>query len=379
VSEEEPRDQQPDPTLPEDALWEIEEHTVGKHVVLREYLKAWLPILGQSQGRILFVDGFAGPGRYKGGADGSPVIALKTYLEHSARPRIVADVQFVFIEKDPDCARYLRRVLAPFIAGLRSNESVTIHEGAFDESFEAGLDLLEHQQRLLAPAFVMVDPFGISDTPMAVLHRILRNPRCELYISFMWDWVNRFIGEPAFAQGLDRTFGCREWRDAIELRGAARKSFLFDLYKKCLKDGLAEHVVSFDLINSERGRVVYSIFFATRHALGCDKMKSALWRMDPISGSRFIPADPLAPEDLFAGDLSALEREIGGQLAAFGLIDVAVLDAWIRSDATNFYSGQLRKALRRMESAGKILVHAKPGRARRKGDFPIGTKVSPSH
>ncbi len=45
-------------------VWPIGPHTPGKHLVLREYLKAWLPIMGMTQGRILFIDGFCGPGSF---------------------------------------------------------------------------------------------------------------------------------------------------------------------------------------------------------------------------------------------------------------------------------------------------------------------------
>jgi hypothetical protein len=38
--------------------------------------------MARHNGRILFVDGFAGPGRYLDGEDGSPLIALKTLLDH---------------------------------------------------------------------------------------------------------------------------------------------------------------------------------------------------------------------------------------------------------------------------------------------------------
>ena len=57
---------------PLDTLWELDPHTLGKHLVLRAYLDAWLPVMGSWQGRLLFIDGFAGPGEYEGGEEGSP-------------------------------------------------------------------------------------------------------------------------------------------------------------------------------------------------------------------------------------------------------------------------------------------------------------------
>lgn len=40
-------------------LWPLDEQTEGKHMLLRRYLDGWFPILGRSNGRLLFIDGFA--------------------------------------------------------------------------------------------------------------------------------------------------------------------------------------------------------------------------------------------------------------------------------------------------------------------------------
>ena len=70
---------------PRTLLWPLEPHSKAKHLVLRNYLDAWLPILGSRSGRILFVDGFAGPGQYESGEEGSPVVALRAFAEHKAK------------------------------------------------------------------------------------------------------------------------------------------------------------------------------------------------------------------------------------------------------------------------------------------------------
>ena len=63
-------------SAPRTTLWAIEPHTRAKHEILRRYLEAWTPILASSHRVILYVDGFAGPGAYAGGEEGSPIIAL---------------------------------------------------------------------------------------------------------------------------------------------------------------------------------------------------------------------------------------------------------------------------------------------------------------
>ncbi|MFB6367865.1 three-Cys-motif partner protein TcmP, partial [Paenibacillus elgii] len=85
--------------------WEMKAHTRAKHVVLENYLKAWFPIMAFSNERILYIDGFAGPGIYSTGEDGSPIKALKIaneiFQDHFSKLQ-KKDFVFVFIEQDED-------------------------------------------------------------------------------------------------------------------------------------------------------------------------------------------------------------------------------------------------------------------------------------
>lgn len=57
---------------PDSTQWRLEPHTAAKHEILRRYMNAWFPILGSYHGRVVFLDGFAGPGIYADGEPGSP-------------------------------------------------------------------------------------------------------------------------------------------------------------------------------------------------------------------------------------------------------------------------------------------------------------------
>lgn len=74
------------------------------------------------------------------------------------------------------------------------------------------LDQLDEQQSRLAPALVMMDPFGIKGIPMEVIHRILGNDKCEVYVTFMWEAINRHMATPEFAEHMTSLFGTEEWR-----------------------------------------------------------------------------------------------------------------------------------------------------------------------
>ena len=87
---------------PKQTSWPLDPHTAAKHVLLRKYLNAWLPVITRYNGRVIFCDGFAGPGIYADGQAGSPIIAIKALLEHSFYARVTAEVFYLFIEERPD-------------------------------------------------------------------------------------------------------------------------------------------------------------------------------------------------------------------------------------------------------------------------------------
>lgn len=67
---------------PAEKLWAIEPHTIAKHIILRKYLGAWFPIMGRYNKKLLYFDGYAGPGEYDDGEPGSPIIALTEALSY---------------------------------------------------------------------------------------------------------------------------------------------------------------------------------------------------------------------------------------------------------------------------------------------------------
>lgn len=97
-------------TTAKEVVWELEPHTQAKHEILGRYLRAWVPILSLGGFRkVLYVDGFAGPGIYKGGEIGSPIIALQAARDQIHE--ITADTTFLFIEKDSARSEVLERFL----------------------------------------------------------------------------------------------------------------------------------------------------------------------------------------------------------------------------------------------------------------------------
>lgn len=147
--------------MPSETLWRMEDQTLGKHLVLKSYLDGWFPILGRWNGRLLFIDGFAGPGEYAGGEPGSPLIALECVERHKREGRIRGvEVVFLFIESDEARADHLQALLEQ--EQLPPDTDYEVRHGSFDTHMSDLFDYIDEQNAELAPAFVMIDPFGVK-------------------------------------------------------------------------------------------------------------------------------------------------------------------------------------------------------------------------
>jgi len=267
-------------------VWQIEPHTIAKHEILRNYLNAWFPILSRWSGRIIYLDGFAGPGVYKDGEDGSPVIALQTALEHTLRDRF-QEIVFFFIEKDPKRAQILTEVLKKRFPDLPKNIKYEVQGAEFAPTLQNALDDLEKQGARLAPTFAFLDPFGFTGFPMELIGRFMSCAKCEVLITFMAGPIRRFLDEwrePA----LNELFASQVWKKARDISDSdARLRFLLDLYERQLRDvGGAEYVRSFAMIGSYN-QVIYYLVYGTKHWKGLEVMKEAMWRVDRRGTYRF--------------------------------------------------------------------------------------------
>jgi len=359
---------------PKKTLWKLDQHTRGKHEVLRNYLNAWLPILGRNNQRILIIDGFAGPGIYENKEDGSPIIALKALAEHRSRNQITSEVVFIFIEKEIKRAEYLKNVIDNSNLCLPTNCKIEVKNGVFDETMTQILDQLDSQTRHLAPCFVMVDPFGVSETPMSIMHRILQNPKSEVYISFMYEAINRFKCTPEFEKHLDNLFGSSEWRNGINITDVeARKDFFYNLYENQLRLAGAKYVVHFDLYEGQR--LIYAIFFGTQSPTGCDRMKQSIWKVAPFGDFTFHAAHlGQLTLGLQLTDYSLLKQSLQKCFSGKGWISIEEVVDFTASDKTDFHTGHLkRNALTQMEDEGLIEVDGKTRKKKR--TYPDRTRL----
>lgn len=264
--------------------WPIEPHTEAKLIILKKYLDAWLPIMTSQNRRVVYIDGFAGPGEYENGKDGSPIIALKSFIQY--KDRIESEIVMTFIESDSSRCDNLKRKLTQL--SIPKNFSIEIVNDEFVNIVDERLKKMNSEALRLAPSFVFIDPFGFKGIPIEIVRRIMEHKKCEVLINFMYEDINRFLANKRLWNHFEKIFGTEKWKRVIALKNPQERNIsLHDLYKGQLKNECnINHVYSFRMKN-KRNKTDYYLFFGTNHSLGLAKMKEAMWQVDPTGNFEF--------------------------------------------------------------------------------------------
>jgi len=163
--------------LPQDEVWPAGPHTLAKVEIVREYLKAWFAILSHAgYSRLLYIDGFSGPGEYSTGEKGSPIVALETALSHRANLGST-ELVFIFIDRDPARMKHLQGLLGGY--ELPGNIRYSCHTSEFSVVFGKLMKHMGSPGSRLAPTFLFIDPFGVSGIHHDHIRQLMSHETCE--------------------------------------------------------------------------------------------------------------------------------------------------------------------------------------------------------
>lgn len=253
-----------------------------KHELIKCYLNGWLPKLGSWAGRILYLDTHAGRGRHQSGDYGSPLVAVRTVLEHKHRSTVFGDCEivFFFVERDQENATALEQEIAALGVLPKQVQPVVIVDDCY-KALSSLLDDLKKSREKLAPAFVFVDPYGFK-VPGNLLRELMSFERVELFINVIWRELSMAIAQgdsnPGLAETLDIVFDGDDWRDLIGLEFESQADACVDLLQTKIGAQWATHIRMLGKNNATR----YMLMHLTNHDAGRDQMKDCMWKVSPV-------------------------------------------------------------------------------------------------
>jgi len=265
----------------------------AKHNILRRYIGGWFPILSSWSGRVLYIDCNAGRGKHETGEDGSPIIALKCLLNHNLRNMILSksEVSFLFFENNEINANVLQSEINQ-LGQLPEKISCSLMCDDYQKQLSDRLDTLEKTGGKLSPTFAFIDPYGYSIS-MELLNRLLSFKHCELFINFMYRYVDMAMHDKTKAGNMNELFGTYLWQELLDIEDPDER-----LLKtiRLFSDQLHAGYVTSTVMRGERNQVKYVLIHASNALKARDTMKEAIWSVIPD------------------GSFTAYERDNPGQL-----------------------------------------------------------------
>ena len=260
---------------------QLKEVSKEKHRILSRYFPTWATILGKHS-NLVYVDCFAGSGKYDKNEPGSPLIILKEAKKLIKENR-VKNFILIFIEMNEEKAKLLENILA---ATPDSRKNINYHIYTRDAK-DATSEIL----KIIPPnwpAFFFVDPFW-HPIPLPIIREILSQPRREVLLNLMWYSINRDLSNPQSTESLDVMFGHNDWKnqDFRKFSGGRREEGFLDYIEQEVN---AEYTFNFRIRfgtdeKMSSNRTKYYLMHFSNHYKAVSIMKESMFPLGDYEGA----------------------------------------------------------------------------------------------
>ena len=231
-----------------DSLPLLDDHSLTKHRILREYLERYVAILTKNRGipqlNLSLVDGFAGGGAYlhhktHERLPGSPVLMLEAMAAAEVEAKALRTKDFslnatyYFVEERKRNLEFLKSEIKASPATTAKDDCIHFINGTFSDQLPAIIKKIKAKRRSHKVIFLL-DQYGYTHVTMANIRHIFRElPRAEVILTIAVNWLIDFVNETdrfkAALRHLEledrqdelvglRTDHCSDWRALIQQR-----------------------------------------------------------------------------------------------------------------------------------------------------------------
>lgn len=347
------------------------EQTRVKHAILTDYLRAYYHALKRWSPRMLYIDGFAGRGTYTNKEtgetiDGSPLRALRLIASRSDFSDLVAPI---FIE----LSKTLFQQLEPIVTQFHKDNPQILKPSVIHDDFPGAIKrLLTDFNDELPPTFLFVDPCGVEGTSFEAIHSVMNCPKCESFIFFNINGVNRILGLPTPGATLIELLGSRERADALwnAIRQTnytwKREELILEHYRAALREVMGvDFSPAFRVELENKRQTSHYLIHATKHPLGFQIMKDVMWnqgKSDPgADGLELRQASRTGVIPLFYPKLDKVRADILEALKIGQKPVKLFYESWTARPDDMVSEAAYRDILLSLESEDRIVVIGNDG------------------
>jgi three-Cys-motif partner protein len=363
-----PDDSSPQITMAEDFFSERADQSEVKAKIVSKYFDAWARIIAPrtmlSDGRVAYIDLFAGPGRYEDGSASTPLMVLSKAIES---PKLREAVVSIFNDSDENHTRTLQQEIARLDDIETLKHKPTVYTGDIDRTAAEYFESIR-----LIPTFCFIDPYGYKGLSSALVRSVIKDWGSDCVFFFNYSRINAGVSNELVFHHMEALFGqdnFKQLRHRITGKESdEREQLILGHLERAMTNAGAKFVLPFRFRNANGTRTTHHLIFVTKHQTGYEIMKEVM----ADESSQFdqgVPSLEYSPalagvEDLFANALNDLEDDL---VTAFAGKSVAMIDIYHHHNVGKLYiKNNYKAALANLEQAGRISTN-RPNR--RKGTF----------
>jgi three-Cys-motif partner protein len=342
-----------------------------KASIVSKYFGAWQNVIGGRADRIVYADLFAGPGRFKNGAESTPLLVLKRAID---TPQLRHKLVTVFCDAHAPTCRQLQREIdaLPGIEKLGTRPVVECRSA--DTSIWRTIEKLAGRA---APTLVFLDPWGYAGLTLDLIKRSIEGWGCECIFFFNYSVVSRHLANPAIKPGeLDRLFGDRYAAivraETGGLTGAPRRDKVYRLLCAAVRSKGGGYIRDFNFLNR------HFIIHVTKHVSGHGIMKGVMAAFGRdiygVPTYRYLMHIPQAQEGLWSEmGVPELADDLAVQYSATRM---TLGELFLRHHPeTPYIPPNYRHTLFSMELQRRVILEWPAKKKRRSGTLPADVTV----
>jgi three-Cys-motif partner protein len=271
---------------------EEKEQSVVKAAIVQKYFWAWAKVMANRAERILYLDLFAGPGRYENGTKSTPLLILESAIsDPKMRDRLIT----IFNDKDVESVRSLETEIS------KLDNIKTLGHTPIVMNKEVGTEMVKlFEQNTRIPTLFFIDPWGYKGLSLQLINSVLQNWGCECIIFFNYNRINMGLPNDNVNEALNALFGesrADKLRDQIKgLNPDEREVAILEGISQALKEMGGQFILPFTFKNELGTRTKHHLIFVSKHQLGYTIMKDIMASMssEHVQGVPTFEYNPFA-------------------------------------------------------------------------------------
>lgn len=341
---------------------ESQEQSQIKTAIVTKYFWAWTKVIIPSQkkwgnGKVAYIDLFAGPGRYKDGTMSTPLLILeKAIKDPDMREMLVT----VFNDKDSTHTRQLEKAIEalPGISTLKYKPQVN--------NEEVGENIVQSFEQVnLIPTLFFVDPWGYKGLSLRLVNSVLKDWGCECIVFFNYNRINMGLHNEAVEDHMNALFG-KERADKLRVKLEPMQPYMRELtvieaLVEALQEMGGKYVLPFCFKNSHGNRTSHHLIFVSKGVKGYEIMKDIMAK-ESSTAEQGVPSFEYNPATRGQALLFELSRPLddleGMLLKTFSGKKMSMLEVYDQHHIGKRYiKANYKNVLLKMEAQGTIKAY----------------------